>query len=91
MAMGGVSAPAHRINDPITDRSLHAQFPQSSFNSSVFLEEALAMEGEYSVSYDTLSSIGKGAFGFVRLAQRKQDGLVVSVMLIKRVSMGAVL
>ena len=80
MAIGGVSAPARRISDPVSSRSLHAQFPQSSFNSGVLQEEILAMEGEYSISYDTLTSIGKGAFGFVRLAQRKEDGLLVSLM-----------
>lgn len=78
--MGGVSAPARRISDPISGRSLLPQFPQSSFNAGVLQEEILAMEGEYSISYDTLSSIGKGAFGFVRLAQRKEDGLLVRIM-----------
>ena len=42
-------------------------------------EEALAMAGEYSRSYDTLRSIGKGAFGFVHMAHRKVDGAIVSV------------
>ena len=41
-------------------------------------EEVLAGRGEYSQKYDTLASIGKGAFGFVKLAQRKCDGLEVS-------------
>lgn len=69
MAVGGVSAPAHRIGEC-----------GHSFNPTAFQlqEEILAMEGEYSVNYETLSSIGKGAFGFVRLAQRRQDGMVVS-------------
>lgn len=40
-------------------------------------EEAVAMDGEYSLSYHTLQAIGKGAFGFVRLAQRKEDNHVV--------------
>ena len=40
-------------------------------------EELLAMEGEYSVSYNTLRPIGKGAFGFVRLAQRIKDESMV--------------
>ena len=79
VGVAGVSAPARRISDPVSGRSFHAPYLQSSFNSNVLHEEILAMEGEYSVSYDTLSSIGKGAFGFVRLAQRKEDGLLVSV------------
>lgn len=40
-------------------------------------EEVLAMEGEYNNSYITLTPIGKGAFGFVRLAQHKNDGNMV--------------
>lgn len=80
MAVGGVSAPARRISDPVNGRSLLPLFPQCSFNASVLQEEVLAMEGEYSVSYDTLSSMGKGAFGFVRLAQKKEDGLLVRMI-----------
>ena len=80
MAVGGVSAPARRISDPVSGRSLLPPFLPSSFNTGVLQEEVLAMEGEYSISYDTLSSMGKGAFGFVRLAQRKEDGLLVRTM-----------
>ncbi len=36
------------------------------------------MEGEYGKHYNTLHSLGKGAFGFVRIAQKKDDGLLVS-------------
>ncbi len=36
------------------------------------------MEGEYSRFYETLHPLGKGAFGFVRIAQKKDDGLMVS-------------
>lgn len=35
------------------------------------------MEGEYSLSYNTLRPIGKGAFGFVRLAQKVEDDSMV--------------
>ena len=81
MATGGVSAPARQISEPpVGGRSLLPGFPQSSFNTGVLQEEILAMEGEYSVCYDTLSSIGKGAFGFVRLAQKKEDGLLVRII-----------
>ena len=37
----------------------------------------MAEEGEYSNHYDTLRPMGKGAFGFVRMAQRRDDGTVV--------------
>ena len=40
-------------------------------------EEQLAMEGEYMLNYNTLKPIGKGAFGFVRLAQHLADGTMV--------------
>ena len=40
-------------------------------------EEVLAMEGEYINNYTTLTPIGKGAFGFVRLAQHKDEGTMV--------------
>eukprot|EP00118_Oscarella_pearsei_P026627 m.310191 g.310191 ORF g.310191 m.310191 type:complete len:1075 (+) comp50132_c0_seq1:55-3279(+) len=35
------------------------------------LEEAAAYRGDYDKDYCTLTSIGKGAFGFVKLAQKK--------------------
>ncbi len=35
------------------------------------------MEGEYILNYDTLKALGKGAFGFVRLAKRKVDDFMV--------------
>ena len=41
-------------------------------------EEFVAGCGEYAVKYMTLTSIGKGAFGFVKLAARKSDSLEVS-------------
>lgn len=40
-------------------------------------EEMVAMEGEYSKNYNTLRPIGKGAFGFVRLAQKISDNSMV--------------
>ncbi|XP_050395155.1 PAS domain-containing serine/threonine-protein kinase [Patella vulgata] len=40
--------------------------------------------GQYSQNYDTLMSIGKGAFGFVKLAQRQTDDLQVVVKFIQK-------
>ena len=40
-------------------------------------EEQLALQGEYSSCYETLDLLGKGAFGFVKSAQRRADGLAV--------------
>ena len=44
-------------------------------------EEALATDGEYSRYYDTLGSIGRGAFGFVKMAQHKElpDLMVIRI------------
>ena len=44
-------------------------------------EETLATEGEYSDSYDTLGPIGRGAFGFVKLARKRDDELLVNLHL----------
>ena len=35
-------------------------------------------DGPYAEAYVTLQSIGKGAFGFVKLAKRRKDGREVS-------------
>lgn len=40
-----------------------------------------ACAGEYSEKYVTMSSIGKGAFGFVKLATRRLDGEEVCLWL----------
>ena len=45
-------------------------------------EEALAMAGVFSSNYDTHRPVGKGAFGFVRLAQRKSDKQMVGIILL---------
>ena len=42
-------------------------------------EDLIAMEGEYSLSYTTLKAIGKGAFGFVRIAQKIDDNSLVMI------------
>lgn len=50
----------------------------SSYNSHN--EGAAQWEGEYEKAYETLKQIGKGAFGHVNLAQRKEDQLVVRLL-----------
>ncbi len=42
-------------------------------------EEMLAVEGEYASNYTTLNHIGKGAFGFVKVAKKLDDGQLVSL------------
>eukprot|EP00731_Ephydatia_muelleri_P010786 Em0005g1372a len=49
-------------------------------------EELLALQGEYSTCYETHDLLGKGAFGFVKSAQRKADGLVVVVKFLRKSS-----
>lgn len=39
----------------------------------------LAIEGEYHKNYETLGPIGRGAFGFVKLASRREDELMVGL------------
>ena len=46
----------------------------SSSSSKAVTSQAAIAEGEYEEHYDTRNSIGKGAFGFVKLATRKADG-----------------
>lgn len=58
------------------DPSGHALWPQTQQQQQQ-AEDLIAMEGEYSLSYNTLRSIGKGAFGFVRIAQRIEDDSLV--------------
>lgn len=50
--------------------------------ASQFSEETVAMEGAYALNYDTLKPLGKGAFGFVRLARRKDDHFMVHTLYI---------
>jgi PAS domain-containing serine/threonine kinase len=57
---------------------------QSSVPPSMSLEECLALSGVYRTCYDTLRPVGKGAFGFVRLAQRKSDKLMVAVKFLRK-------
>lgn len=45
-------------------------------------EEPSPGRGRYDERYITLQSIGKGAFGFVKVGQRRSDGLKVKVHLI---------
>ena len=41
-------------------------------------EDELVM-GEYGERYTTLQQIGKGAYGYVKMAYRKEDSVLVSV------------
>ena len=59
------------IGQKPSGHALHPQLQQQA-------EELLAVEGEYSLSYNTLRPLGKGAFGFVRLAQKLEDESLVS-------------
>jgi PAS domain-containing serine/threonine kinase len=47
-------------------------------NNGNITEEPSPGRGQYDEKYVTQQSIGKGAFGFVKLAQRKTDGLSVN-------------
>ncbi|XP_071804345.1 PAS domain-containing serine/threonine-protein kinase-like isoform X2 [Asterias amurensis] len=47
-------------------------------------EDISLSRGAYEEKYTTLQSIGKGAFGFVKMATRKQDGTLVIVKFIRK-------
>ncbi|CAH1774481.1 unnamed protein product [Owenia fusiformis] len=55
-----------------------------SGNLSLKKIETSPGRGRYDQQYDTLMSIGKGAFGFVKLARRKRDSLDVVVKFIRK-------
>jgi len=46
-----------------------------------FTEGTSPWDGEYDKAYETLKQIGKGAFGHVNLAQKKEDQTIVSNIL----------
>ena len=46
-------------------------------NESSHREEPSPGRGRYDERYITLQSIGKGAFGFVKVGQRRSDGVKV--------------
>jgi len=47
-------------------------------NESSVREEPSPGRGRYDKRYITLQSIGKGAFGFVKVGQRRSDGVKVT-------------
>ena len=47
-------------------------------NESSVREEPSPGRGRYDERYTTLQSIGKGAFGFVKVGQRRSDGVKVN-------------
>ena len=47
-------------------------------NESSVREEPSPGRGRYDERYITLQSIGKGAFGFVKVGQRRSDGVKVN-------------
>ena len=51
---------------------------ETSAASSCNESQLVAGNDGYTAVYDTLQSIGKGAFGYVRLARRKADQQLVS-------------
>lgn len=46
-------------------------------NSSIISQEEEQISGEYSKNYTTLKQIGKGAYGYVKMAYRNSDRLLV--------------
>ena len=64
--------------------SLHQDScPYITLGSPGTLEEVIACRGDYERTYDTLKSIGKGAFGFVKLAQKQSDKQMVACLFLE--------
>nr|XP_006812502.1 PREDICTED: PAS domain-containing serine/threonine-protein kinase-like [Saccoglossus kowalevskii] len=64
--------------------SLGEAITQTARTNSSEPEELSPGRGIYDERYETLQSIGKGAFGFVKLAVRKSDQLTVVVKFIRK-------
>ena len=56
-------------------------------NESSVREEPSPGRGRYDERYITLQSIGKGAFGFVKVGQRRTDGVKVTFCFVAIVAM----
>ena len=54
---------------------------ETSTTSSCNESQLVAGNESYSAAYETLQTLGKGAFGYVRLARRRADQQTVSVLL----------
>ncbi|XP_044184545.1 PAS domain-containing serine/threonine-protein kinase-like isoform X1 [Acropora millepora] len=61
-----------------------AELPQYLNESSAKETDSSPGRGRYDERYITLQSIGKGAFGFVKVGQRKSDGSKVIVKFIRK-------
>ena len=70
--------------EPQEDDEPTARLPSGMDEDAHNAEVSIASAGEYSTYYTTLRSIGKGAFGFVKLGRRRLDGKEVVVKFIRR-------
>ena len=65
--------------EPVRDSTSGKSTPLSEPPASVSPQDEIVCGfGQYEQQYDTLHSIGKGAFGFVKLARRRLDDKEVS-------------
>lgn len=55
-----------------------SQIPATIKEDSVSIDDKSG-HGQYDAKYFTQQALGKGAFGFVKLAQRKSDNLEVNI------------
>jgi len=63
------------VDSPIDEEDKAAE---TSTTSSCNESQLVAGNDGYSAAYETLQTIGKGAFGYVRLARRRVDRQLVS-------------
>ncbi|KAJ8020314.1 PAS domain-containing serine/threonine-protein kinase [Holothuria leucospilota] len=68
------------------NKSLGQAVAEAARANSTVMEEDLERlgSGDYSSYYKTLQSIGKGAFGFVKMGKRKRDDISVVVKFIRK-------
>lgn len=64
--------------DSRSDDEDEAEAVETSTASSCNESQLVAGNDGYSVAYETLQTLGKGAFGYVRLARRRADQQLVS-------------
>jgi len=67
-----------QVADVGSDAEDKAEAVETSTASSCNESQLVAGNEGYSAAYETLQTIGKGAFGYVRLARRRVDQKLVS-------------
>ncbi|XP_013389166.1 PAS domain-containing serine/threonine-protein kinase isoform X1 [Lingula anatina] len=84
ISLGEVLAEKAKINSSNEQGDSRPVSRQKPADEEEEEEEDPACRGKYSENYQTTMSIGKGAFGFVKLAKRRADGQEVVVKFVRK-------